>query len=415
MFNVYYFFFLLCCSILAHHTACSALQSGFADSTQFVDELDYRQEPEMKQPSISPEWFRLGSRSSILACLVTGFALICSTPRLHAQAVSGITGTVADPSGAVIADAKITATNDATGVVTPANTSSAGTYSITDLIPGSYTVRIEKSGFKAGIYNHVIVEAGGRKSTLDAVLSTGTIQENVEVNANSITLETEQPALGATIERTALEELPAQIGGGVGDRGRQIDTFLFLTPGIQGGSFSHRINGGVDFENEVVFNGVTAVQSETKGCQSNINPPYEMVSEFRVLTSVFSAQYGLAQGVATYQFASGTNSFHGDAFEILRNDMFDARGAFPTGSSISDTGVLKRGPVPADKLHNYGFSVGGPIWKNKTFFFMSSEWYRHNQTVGGTMTVPTQAEVGGDFSHYVDSNGNVFPLLVASS
>ena len=355
------------------------------------------------------------TKRCLTLCFVTGLALVLCPARMHGQTVSGITGTVADSSGAVLPDATVTVTNDATGVKTRATTTSAGTYTSTDLIPGTYTVKIEKSGFKSAVFKDVIVEAGGRKTTVDGVLSAGAVNETVEVNAQAITLETEQPELGATIERKALEELPAEIGGGVGDRGRQIDTFLFLTPGIQGGSFSHRINGGVDFENEVVFNGVAAVQSETKGFQSNINPPYEMVNEFRVLTSVFSAQYGLAQGVATYQFSSGTNRFHGDVFEILRNDMFDARGAFPTGSSISSSGVLTRGPVPADKLHNYGFSVGGPIWKDRTFFYVSSEWYRHNQTQGGTMTVPTPAEVGGDFSRYVDQSGTVIPIFVPAA
>ncbi len=348
-------------------------------------------------------------------CFVIGLALVLCPARMHGQTVSGITGTVADSSGAVLPDATVTVTDDATGVTTRATTTTAGTYTSTDLIPGTYTVKIEKSGFKSAVFRDVIVEAGGRKTTVNGVLSAGAVNETVEVNAQAITLETEQPELGATIERKALEELPAEIGGGVGDRGRQIDTFLFLTPGIQGGSFSHRINGGVDFESEVVFNGVSAVQSETKGFQSNINPPYEMVNEFRVLTSVFSAQYGLAQGVATYQFSSGTNRFHGDVFEILRNDMFDARGAFPTGSSISSNGVLTRGHVPADKLHNYGFSVGGPIWKDRTFFYVSSEWYRHNQTQGGTMTVPTPAEVGGNFSQYVDQSGTVIPIFVPAA
>ncbi len=90
-----------------------------------------------------------------------------------------------------------------------------GTYTITDLIPGTYTVKIEKTGFKSAVYRGVIVEAGGRKSTADVVLSAGGITESAEVNAEAITLETEQPELGATIERKALEELPAEIGGGV--------------------------------------------------------------------------------------------------------------------------------------------------------------------------------------------------------
>ena len=131
--------------------------------------------------------------------------------------------------------------------------------------------------------------------------------------------------MGTTIEHEVVEELPDQLGGvngGVGPRGRQIDDFLFLAPGVQGGEFSHRINGGVDFQNEVLFNGVPAVQSETQGFQSNINPPFEMVNQFRVVTSVFSAQYGLAQGAASYNFVSGTNRLKcTSTFSVLGSRM----------------------------------------------------------------------------------------------
>src|SRR5260370_13451899 len=203
-----------------------------------------------------------------------------ATPRLQAQTVGGITGRGTDSSGAVVTDAAVTVTNDATGVVFHVATSSAGTYTITDLIPGTYTVKIEKTGFKSAVYRGVIVEAGGRKSTADVVLSAGGITESAEVNAEAITLETEQPELGATIERKALEELPAEIGGGVGDRGRQIDTFLFLTPGIQGGSFSHRINGGGGFWDESVFKRIRPLATENKKLQFNIQPPHCDVYHF---------------------------------------------------------------------------------------------------------------------------------------
>src|SRR5882724_8816375 len=262
-------------------------------------------------------------------------------PHAGAQALSGIQGTVTDSTGAVVPDA--------TNVASHAVTSSAGTYTVTDLIPGTYTVKVEKGGFTTWLSKGVVVDAGGKQSNADATLKTGSATETVEVIASPISLETSQPELGAVVETKVLEELPNQIGG----LGRQIDNFLFLTPGTTGGSFSHRINGGLDFQNEVVFNGVVANQSETQGFQTIINPPYELVSEFRVLTSVFSAQYGLAQGVASYQFASGTNTLHGDAFEVLRNSYFDARDARTAAAG---------GPVSVDRENNYGFSLGGPVY-----------------------------------------------------
>ena len=249
------------------------------------------------------------SRAAKATCLTICLAiclLLAAAPNLHAQASSGITGTVTDASGAVVPGATVTATNTVTGVSTIGVSQASGGYIIIDLIPGTYTVKIEKTGFQTFVANNVAVEPGGKRSTIDASLKAGEVQQVVEVKADAITLETEQPQLATTIEHEVVEELPMQIGGvngGVANVGRQIDDYIFLAPGTQGGEFSHRINGGVDFENEVVFNGVAAVQAETQGFQTFINPPFEMVSEFSVLSSVFSAQYGLAQGVVSYQFA----------------------------------------------------------------------------------------------------------------
>jgi hypothetical protein len=358
---------------------------------------------------------RLGnSLRALSASLALLLVLLCTSQPSYAQALSGIKGTVLDDSGATVPDAKVTATNVATGVKSYATTSSAGTYTITDLNPGTYTVSIEKSGFRSSVLNNIVVDPGGRQSSADTTLRTGTTTETVEIIAQSISLETSQPDIGATIEHKVVEELPMLIGGrnggvAAGAVGRQIDDYLFLAPGVQGGEFSHRISGGVDFQNEVTFNGIAAVQAETKGFQTYINPPFEMVSEFNVLSSVFSAQYGLAQGVAAYQFASGTKIFHGDAFEILRNNYFDAAGANPPGTSTTG-----KGPVPVDKEHNFGFSLGGPVYipklyprKDKTFFHLSMEWYRNNQTQSGQMNLPTVAQKSGDFSNYgtTDTNG----------
>ncbi len=329
---------------------------------------------------------------AIVCCLLV--VMLVRVPAADAQALSGIQGTITDETGAVVPNAQVTVTNTATNVASHAVTSSAGTFTITDLIPGSYSVRVEKTGFKAAVIQDVNVEAGGKQSTADAVLKTGATTETIEVTASPISLESSQPELGTVVETKVLEGLPNQING----LGRQIDNFLFLAPGATGGGFSHRINGGLDFQNEVVFNGVVANQSETQGFQTIINPPYELVSEFRVLTSVFSAQYGLAQGVASYQFASGTNALHGDAFEILRNSYFDARDAVTAAAG---------NPVNVDRENNYGFSLGGPVYlpkvyhgKDKTFFHVSLEKYKLDSGRTTTLTVPTPALIAGDFSAF---------------
>src|SRR5579863_5027489 len=277
-----------------------------------------------------------------LAFLVSLFVL--SPAHLQAQALSSITGTVTDSTGAVVPGAKVTATNVATNVANHSTSNSAGTYTIPDLNPGTYTVQAELTGFQASIHNGVGVEVG-KASTVDVILQAGNVSQTIEVQENAITLNTTQPELGTTIENAVVQALPVELSGG---RGRQIDAFVFLAPGVTGGTFSKRINGGVDFESEVVFNGVPMAQSETQGFQTIWNPPFEQVNEFNVLRSSFSAQYGLAQGVITYQTKSGTNALHGDGFEIIRNNFFDARGAY-------------NATVPIDKENNYGFAIGGPV------------------------------------------------------
>lgn len=318
---------------------------------------------------------------------VLAFLFLCGAV-LNAQTVSSITGTVTDTSGAVVPNATVTITNDATGVKKTATSNSAGTYTVTDLLPGIYTVKVEDAGFESSVHTGVGVEVA-HAATVDAVLQAGNTSQTVEVQANAISLDTTQPDLNTTIENKVVQELPNEVSSG---RGRQIDTFIFLAPGVTGSAFSKRINGGVDFQSEVVFNGIPMAQSETQGFQTIWNPPFELVNEFNVLRSSFSAQYGLAQGVVTYHTASGTNELHGDGFEIIRNNFFDAKGAY-------------NATVPVDKENNYGFSLGGPILiphvyngKNRTFFHLAMEWYRENLTQTGFFSLPTAAEKAGNFS-----------------
>jgi hypothetical protein len=318
-----------------------------------------------------------------------------TTPQAKAQTLASIDGTVTDSSGAVVANAKVSVTNDNTNVTKTATTSAAGTYTVTDLIAGTYTVKVEIAGFQASLHKGVTVEVG-RAATVDAILTAGETTQTVEVHEDVIALDTTQPNLNTTIENTVVQALPLEVSGG---RGRQIDSFMFLAPGVTGSTFSHRINGGVDFQSEVVFNGVAMAQSETAGFQTIWNPPFELVNEFSVLRSSFSAQYGLAQGVITYQTASGTNLLHGDGFEIIRNNFFDSRGAYNAS-------------VPIDQENNFGFSIGGPViipkvynGKNKTFFHLSMEWYIQNQQQTGQFSLPTAAEKAGNFNGLTNSLG----------
>ncbi len=355
---------------------------------------------------------RIGNVIKSLKCLrlFTVFTLLltlcCVSPRALAQALAGIGGTVTDLSGAIVPGARVTITNDQTKVTNHVVTTTSGSYRVTDLVPGTYTVKVQGAGFSLFEVNGVHVDVA-TVATANAMLQAGAENQTVEVNAPAITLETTQPELGTTIENKLVQELPVEISG----RDRQIDSFLFLAPGVSGSGFSHRIDGGVDFQNEVVFNGITAVQSETQGYQTNINPPFELIGQYQVLQNVFPAQYGLAQGVAQYQFASGTNTLHGDIFEILRNNFFDAQGVVAFQDPLTG-----KNEAPIDHENNYGFSVGGPVFipkiydgRNKTFFYVSGDFYRNNAAVTGNITVPTQAQLTGNFSAFPQ------PIYVPSS
>ena len=339
-----------------------------------------------------------------IACLIsltqhTGFA----------QASAGITGTITDPSGAVVTNAKVTITNEQTSVVANTVSSSAGTYSFKGLLPGHYAVAVDASGFKKEERRGVTIEVS-TTATFDFSLSTGTANETVQVTSDAIALNTTAPEIGSTIEPVVVAALPEEVSG----RGRQIDQLQFTAPGTTGSTFSHRVSGGVDFEQEIVYNGIPAPQPETEGYTTNFNPPFELVEEYKVERSTFSAQFGLGQGALTYQMKSGTNHYHGDLFEINRNSFFDSVGFF---NGPAWGGSPK--PTP-DHENNYGFSIGGPIsiphlydGRNRTFGHYSQEWYKQNQEQTTPNTVPTKLEKTGNFSDYVNgSTGTLIPIYV---
>ncbi len=338
--------------------------------------------------------------------LATFCLLLFTTQNASGQASAGITGTVTDSSGAVVTGAQVTITNVATSVATKSVTTSSGTYAVRGLNPGKYSISIEAPGFKKDVKEQTIEVS--TVATVDFSLSLGKSNETIEVTSSQIALNTTQPELGSTIEPEVVAALPEEVSG----RGRQIDALQFLAPGTTGSTFSHRVSGGVDFEEEIVYNGIPIPQSETEGYTTNYDPPFDMVEEFRVERTTFSAQYGLGQGALTYNMKSGGNKYHGNLFEINRNSFFDSVGFF-NGPNFNSSNTKDSAPV--DHENNYGFSVDGPIriphlydGRDKTFGHYSQEWYKQNQENLSQGTVPTAAEKTGDFSNYLgtDAAGN---------
>jgi Carboxypeptidase regulatory-like domain len=352
-------------------------------------------------------WSSLRPLTRAWSVLLTVCLALSSANLLYAQANAGLTGTVTDPTGAIVSGASVTVTDQGTGIENHAVSSSAGTYAVTGLKPGVYSLTVESTGFKKSVQTGVNVEVS-TTATVNVTLATGSATETVQVTADPIALNTTQPQLGSTVEAAVVAALPNEVSG----RGRQIDALQFLAPGTTGNAFSHRISGGVDFEEEIVYNGIPAPQPETEGYTTNFNPPYEMVQEFRVERSTFSAQFGLGMGALTYQMASGTNSYHGDLFEINRNSFFDSVGFF-NGPAWGG-----KNTPPTDHENNYGFTVGGPIsipkvynGRDRTFGHYSQEWYKQNNEDTDVSTVPTALEKTGDFSDFVNgSTGALIPI-----
>ena len=343
--------------------------------------------------------------------LMAAVVLLLFMPlHLHGQAVSRINGEVTDTAGAVVADAKVTITNVDTNVSKTTTTSSAGTYLTIDLVPGTYVVKVEKAGFRTSVTNNVVV-VGGATSTANAMLEPGTVSERVEVSAPSVELQTEQPEIGTTLPEQLAQDLPQLVSGS----NRQIDNFIFLVPGVTGSGFSHRINGGVDQQTEVMFNGIPEAFSETAGYTFWNQPPYDSVRDVDILTGTFSAQYGLGQGVEQYHSRSGTNVIHGNAFFLYRDDnYFGAPGAY-YGTNANNAGKIDR--PNQDIETNWGFNVGGPVFipkvyngRNKTFWYFSYDRYRKS-IAESPITLPTAAELGGDFSGLVNPQSGA-PILI---
>lgn len=326
---------------------------------------------------------------------------------LQAQTNTGLTGTVQDPSGAVIPKAKLTFTNTATGIQTRVASTSDGVYAAT-LAAGTYSVTAVAPGFQRFEEKNIVVEVGAIP-TLNIRMGIGSETQTVQVTApNAIQINRTEPQLDTMLPPKEVSDLPLEINGNI----RQINSFATLAPGVKTGPYgSVTVEGGAPGQINSAGTYYNGMQLDTSSA-INSNPPYEMVDQFRVLRSTFSARYGMVQGAIAYNMTSGTNHYHGDAFLIDRNDGFDSAGFFPTRFAADGTPL-----PPIDKETDWGGSAGGPVviphiynGHNKTFFYGSIDIFNKNQGITTIGTVPTAAMKTGDFSHFVDASGNLIPI-----
>ena len=313
-----------------------------------------------------------------------------------------ITGTITDPSGAVIPGAQITATNTAIGVIYPSKSNDAGIYTILNLPIGTYNLRYQKEGFGAFERNGVEVSIGQRLD-IDVKLSVGAAAQTVTVSGATPLL-SHSTVMGTNLTSKVATDLPLSVSGG-----RDITSFAFaITPTVSGNTFQAHIGGSQDFSDEVLIDGTTA-DAGIVGDEGESAPSMDAVQQFQVDTSGISAEAGRTGGGAfEYTLKSGTNQLHGSAFGFLANEILDANSwsnkyflaantaMDPVNKALYD----QQYRTPRDRFFDYGGSAGGPIWRNHMFIFGTIERYMQSQfgESDGTATVPTPAFLNGDFS-----------------
>ncbi|MGD0225713.1 MAG: TonB-dependent receptor [Terriglobia bacterium] len=319
--------------------------------------------------------------------LVAMFAVFADCPFAHAQAVGSITGTVTDPSGAIIAGAKVTATRIETGISQSTRTTSAGSYTIPSLAVGTYTVVAEAQGFKSGTAEGIALDVSQERA-VDFKLVVAGVTQQVEVNAAPPLITTTNATLAQVVSTEQVENLPLN--------GRNIEGLMTMQPGVVGynganmGWMSAELAGnGNRGETSVgTLDGADASDAEMGTLQfTNFN--LDAIAEFKVQQNNYSAQYGQGAGTITQIVSkSGTNQFHGSLFEFVRNSAFDARNFFANGPGSA-------GSVPPFRRNEFGGTFGGPIKKDKTFFFVQYAGLRQRLGEPNNNVVPTAAERTG--------------------
>src|SRR5579862_2334185 len=286
-------------------------------------------------------------------------------------------GIVTDPSGAAVANAKITISNAATGLSVTATSNATGAFQVAELPPGTYKITIEAAGFKTFSDVGVTLNAGST-ARVEAKMTLGQAREIVEVTGESSQINTEEAKLAITVSTTQIENLPLN--------GRNVYDLMQLAPGAV------NVNG-VDMEaghGTVVnglredFNGFTINGVSNKDLSGGVvnTPIQDTVQEFQQLQLNVSAQYGSSAGsINNLITKSGTNAFHGSAWEYVRNDVFDANEYFLNQSAVKK---------PALRFNQFGGTIGGPIIKDKLFFFGSYQGDRF-KTVGEPQTLTVES------------------------
>lgn len=351
-------------------------------------------------------------KKSVLVVLLA--ALIASTVAsvAFAQQSAQVTGLITDTSGALVQGAQITAINDDTGIRTTTASNEAGTYTIPSIPPGSYRVEVTKTGFRTTSRGGITL-AVAQAVQLNLQLEVGAVSETVNVTATAPLLDASSNVIGGVLTTEKIENEPV--------KGRNSNAFMLLEPGArvprvttnQPVLESHyqffSINGGLPYQNLFLLDGANNNNVEFNGPE--YTPPVDSLEEYRVQTSNYSAQYGgAAGGVINTVTKGGTNTFHGTLFEFFRNTNLQANNFFYNSAG------LPRAPFHQNQ---FGGNFGGPLKKDRLFFFGSYEGLRLRLPAGGAtsagglpniITVPTALQKQGDFSRTFTSTGGLIGI-----
>ena len=350
----------------------------------------------------------------LLACLP-------SSPTFAQVATGSVVGTVSDSSGQLVPGAEVTIREVNRNTTTNLVSDAGGVYTAPFLVPGTYEVQVKIQGFKTWVRRGIVLQVNDRVR-IDASLEVGGLTEETTVLASVPLVRTDSSEVGTVIEEIAIKELPLN--------GRNFAALVYLAPGITPGQAGENLSGASTFNPRGASN-FNALGSQANsnawlvdGIDNNeftfntliVQPSVEQVREFKVLSGVFSAEFGRGAGVVSVSTKSGANQLRGTGYEFLRNDAFDARNFF-VRKVVQPDGSLLKDPVPPLDRHQFGGALGGALvipglydGHSRTFFFADYAGIRERRGVTTVNTVPTAATRLGDFSNYRDRNGNLIPI-----